>query len=140
MLAAPAVREAVDAALVRKDRLPPGPLAIFAALYHAGADGIPEDELVHRVRWDDALSFQRVLQGVTKRIRERATLGATVYRAHIRTRTVGSRLHYLLAPEARAAIDDVDQLRRILQMPVADILATRNPADPQGDKSKWLRL
>jgi hypothetical protein len=136
---ASAVRGAVHAALVRDDRLPPGPCAIFAALYQAGPEGVPEDDLIRRARWGDATSFHRVLQGTSRRIRNR-TAGTLGYEALIAKRSMGVRLHWSLTPEARAAIDDVPALRRVLEMPVADILATRNPDDPQRDKSRWLRL
>lgn len=140
MLEAPVVREAVHAALVRDDRLPPGPYAIFAALHQAGDEGVREDDLINRVRWGDARSFHAVLREVTRRIRNRTTIGALGYEALIATRLVGSRLHYCLLPDARTVIDEIASLRSVLQLPVTDILATRNPENPQGDKSKWLRL
>ena len=126
--------------LVRKGPYPPGPLAIYAALYQSDHGGVPLRELVDRVRWGDEASFRKVLQGISRRVGSRTPRVVGGYRALLAERFERGTTYIALRPEARDAINASPELDTFLRTPVVDILATRNPANPQGDKSRWLRL
>ncbi len=126
--------------MVRRGPNPPGPLAIYAALYQAGEAGTLEDALIDRVRWGDRQSFAMVLRGISRRVASVTGRRFTDYRAlFVESRATGGK-RLALRSEVRKAIDADASMRRILTLPVEDILATRNPADPQGDQRNWPRL
>ena len=58
----------IESIMVRRGPNPPGPLAIYAALYQAGESGVTEDALIDRARWGDRQSFAMVLRGISRRV------------------------------------------------------------------------
>ena len=99
-----------------------------------------EGALIERTRWGDSKSFSMVLRGISRRIatvteRRFSDHGALIVERH---GAGGKRL--TLRPEMLEAIDAEPSMRRIMMLPVEEILATRNPAEPQKDQSKWPRL
>jgi hypothetical protein len=126
--------------LVRRGPIPPGPLAIFAALYKAGDAGITEDALIDTVRWGDRNAFFTVLRGISRRVAAKSSMGARGHHALIAERVVGGVKRYFLPGDVRDAIEADPAIKRIMELSVKEILATRNPDDPQGDKSRWPRL
>ena len=126
--------------MLRRGPIPPGPLAIYAALYQAGQEGVDEEALIERVRWGDRKSFAMVLRGISRRVAKVTEHRFKDYRALIVERHVGGRQRLVLAPAVFAAAAEDAKLHRVLMLPVDEILSTRNPNDPQGDKRRWLRV
>lgn len=126
--------------MLRRGPNPPGPLAIYAALYQAGEEGVDEGALIDRVRWGDRKSFALVLRGISRRVAKITERRFKDYSAVIVERHVGGRQRLVLAPAVFAAAAEDASLHRILMLPVEEILSTRNPNDPQGDKGRWLRV
>ena len=129
----------VQSIMVRRGPNPPGPLAIYAALFQAGEVGVAEQALIDRARWGDRRSFAKVLQGISRRVASVTGRRFTDYQALIVERHDGGR-RLALRREVLDAIEADSGMRRILMLPVEEILATRNPADPQRDQTKWPRL
>lgn len=131
------------AILIRRGkRLAPGPLAIYNVLYQAGDRGVSERALVDRVRDGNLDSFQKVLRGISRRVKETRSVdvGRDDYRALLGERLEGADTVYFLRPEVREAMQAEPEYRRLMEMPVATILAMRNPDDPQRDQSRWPRI
>jgi hypothetical protein len=126
--------------LVRPGPIPPGPLAIFAALYEAGDAGMAEDSLIDTARWGDRKAFLTVLRNFSKRVAAKSAMGAEGHRALIDERMVDGVKRYFLRKEVRDVIEAESEIAQIFGMTVKEILATRNPDDPEGDKSRWPRL
>jgi hypothetical protein len=125
--------------LVRRGPNPPGPLATYAALYQAGEVGLPEAVLIDRVRWGDRRSFRQVLHNVSRRVKRITGRQSSGYEVLLVERHDGGK-QLALRPEVREVIEADAKLQQFLMLPVEEILAMRNPDNPEGDKSKWPRL
>ena len=130
----------IHSIMVRRGPNPPGPLAIYAALFQAGGSGVIDNDLIERTRWGDRKSFAMVLRGISRRVATVTNRRLSDYRALIVERHSAGGTRLALRSEVLEAIEAEPGMRRILKLPVEEILATRNPDNPQQDQSKWPRL
>ena len=85
-------------------------------------------------------SLAMVLRGVSRRVATVTGRRFSEYAALIVERPGVGGKRLALRPEVLEAIAADPNMHRIMMLPVEEILATRNPADPQRDQSKWPRL
>jgi len=110
--------------VLRRISIPRGQVTLLKALYEAEDKFAQRKELVERIRWGDSKSFTGVLAAFSGRINHTEGFEGEKpgYEAFIEVKEIDGEESFRLRPEARQAIERVENLVKTFDQPMEDLL------------------
>lgn len=108
--------------IIARIKIPPGQITLYKVLYEQ-PDGLSKKELATVIRDDNEESLRGVLGALGRRVNETQAFSGAKPGIDLlleRHRARGE-LFYRMRPKTRAAIDGIPELRRAIDLPVAEI-------------------